>query len=49
MNNIMSCLQLSPLNPLKGKITSNIVRANLVTITPLRGLGVNKYNNKLLP
>jgi hypothetical protein len=43
----MTCLRLSPLNPIKGKITTNKSRAKLAPNAPLRGLGVNKYDHKL--
>ncbi len=43
----MTCIELSPLSPLKGKITTNQIRAKLVPNAPLRGLGVNKYDHKL--
>jgi hypothetical protein len=51
----MTCLQYSPFFPpgksghaLKGKIASNISLNNFVTITPFRGQGVNKCDNKLV-
>lgn len=37
----MMNLQLSPLYPLKGRITTNLLHAILTTNTPLRGQGVN--------
>ena len=48
MNNIMTYLQFSPLYPLKGRISANIRLSRLATITPLRGQGVSKYDNKSL-
>ena len=47
MNNRMSCLPVSPLNPLKGKIATNISRSGFNKNTPLRGMGVIGYDNKL--
>jgi hypothetical protein len=47
MINLMTCIQLSPLYPLKGRIVSYLSLNKLVMITPLRGKGVNKYDNKL--
>jgi hypothetical protein len=44
--NIMTYLQLSPLYPLKGRIAVNFSRNKLVTITPLRGQGVSRCDNK---
>ena len=49
MKVMMSCVQSSPLFPLKGRIGSYISRTKLATNTPLRGQGVNKYNCKLFP
>jgi hypothetical protein len=56
MDNKMTYLLLSPHYPpvesgqaLKGRIASNISRNKFAAITPLRGQGVSKYNNKLLP
>jgi hypothetical protein len=40
MNNIIS-YELSPLNPLKGRIAWNLSWKKLVAITPFRGQGVN--------
>ncbi|GEM_PF-2942855 len=40
--------QFSPLYPLKGRIAANIGLPELATITPLRGQGVRKYDNKFL-
>jgi hypothetical protein len=45
----MMYLQFSPLYPLKGRIAANISLSKLATNTPLRGQGVRKYDNKLLP
>ena len=44
----MTYLQFSPLYPLKGRISTNIRLSRLATITPLRGQGVSKYDNKSL-
>ena len=43
------CLQISPLGPLKGKISTYESCTNLETNSPSRGLGVNIYNNKYHP
>jgi hypothetical protein len=48
MNNILLYLQLSPLYPLKGRFVANIGNTKLATISPLRGLGVSKQDNKFL-
>lgn len=48
MNNIMTYLQLLPLNPLKGRIAANLSYTKLATTTPLRGQGVSKCDNKFL-
>jgi hypothetical protein len=45
MNSIMTCF-LSPLNPLKGRFAAKLNQSLLATITPSRGLGVNKWHNK---
>jgi len=45
----MKYLQFSPLYPLKGRIAANISLFWLAANTPLRGQGVSKYDNKLLP
>ena len=46
MDDMMLCVRLSPLYPLKGRSGSYISGTKLATITPLRGLGVNKYGYK---
>jgi len=44
----MNCLQLSPLNPLKGRIAGNILTCNFGTNAPSTdGLRVNKYDKYL--
>lgn len=49
MNNLITYLQLSTLNLFKGRIASNIGLSGLTTNFPLRGQGVNKCNDKLIP
>lgn len=46
MNILMTVILLSPLFPLKGRITTYINQANLATISPLRGQGVGKLEDK---
>jgi hypothetical protein len=40
------CIQLSPLNPLKGRIAANKSLTLLAAITPLRGMGVNSVQSQ---
>jgi hypothetical protein len=49
MNNIVLWLRISPHNPHEGKTTINISCSEFETNTPLRGIGVIKYDNKLFP
>lgn len=44
MNNVMVDIQISPLNPLKGRVAPNSGQKKLATIAPLRELGVNEYD-----
>jgi len=44
MNNMITGIQISPLNPLKGRIAPNLGQKKLATVAHLRGLGVNQYN-----
>ncbi len=44
----MTVMLLSPLYPLKGRITTYINQANLATIPPLRGQGMGKVEDKLI-
>jgi hypothetical protein len=48
MNIIMTVIFLSPLFPLKGRIATYINQTNLAIITPLRGQGVGKLEDKLI-
>jgi hypothetical protein len=48
MNITMIVMLLSPLFPLKGRITTYINQAYLATIPPLRGQGVVKLEDKLI-
>lgn len=55
MNNILLYLQFSPLYPPelsghapKGRFVANIGNTKLATISPLRGQGVSKQDNKFL-
>ena len=47
MNYVM--IYFSPLNPLKGRIVSEICREKLTAITSLRGQGVSKFVQSFIP
>jgi hypothetical protein len=47
-NNIFTNLPNSPLNPLKGRIASNLSRNMLATITPLRGPGGEEMRQAII-